>query len=429
MKMIRTVICLALYLASIQAFSGVFTQSIALVDLGSKYEEQSRHGLVALEDIKTGSVLWSRTAEDKSWFTRNQLLQLMQIRPAIAQAIIDFSCQSGHDLFTVPTACLNGEKIDERQFINHSCDPNAGYWADEQGKTHTIALRDIKKGEEITKDYGTLETEASLTYGLKCTCGAATCSGTWKYDLYRRDDEYGRRMIQYAKPELLALSNALRREFWYSPKVYLRRLDSKVPLQKRELVLNALQPIASGELIGRTIDGTMNYVLVDRTRANSKYENGQLIATTVIAPGTDIILDSDVIVYCDGIFDLFHKGHQDYLRKVRKHGTRLIVGVLGDREATDYKRKPINPDFERKAVVSEFEGVDMVVAAPMFVDEKFLEQLKIDVVCISPEYDQADDAYYAVPRAQGRVRVMTRTPGISTTELVERVQTRNVVFN
>lgn len=44
-------------------------------------------------------------------------------------------------------------------------------------------------------------------------------------------------------------------------------------------------------------------------------------------------------VYCDGIFDLFHGGHLKHLQEVASKGSKLIVGVMGDADATGYKRR------------------------------------------------------------------------------------------
>jgi hypothetical protein len=61
------------------------------------------------------------------------------------------------------------------KYMNHSCDSNAGIINDRK----LIASRDIKKGEEITVDYSTLDIE-SLTGGKKqlmmeCKCGSKNC--------------------------------------------------------------------------------------------------------------------------------------------------------------------------------------------------------------------------------------------------------------
>lgn len=52
------------------------------------------------------------------------------------------------------------------RFVNHSCMPNTrvmGY--------SDVALRNIKKGEEITSRYG----KASLPVGFICECGSHNC--------------------------------------------------------------------------------------------------------------------------------------------------------------------------------------------------------------------------------------------------------------
>lgn len=54
-------------------------------------------------------------------------------------------------------------------YINHSCNPSAGI----RGSIEIVAMRDIKKGEEITFDYSTSESEDGWT--LVCQCGEENC--------------------------------------------------------------------------------------------------------------------------------------------------------------------------------------------------------------------------------------------------------------
>lgn len=60
-------------------------------------------------------------------------------------------------------------------YVNHSCDPNAGI----KGQITLVAMRDIKKGEEITFDYGTVlyHTNDEPEYEFKCLCGNKNCRG------------------------------------------------------------------------------------------------------------------------------------------------------------------------------------------------------------------------------------------------------------
>ncbi|HYG33741.1 MAG TPA: SET domain-containing protein-lysine N-methyltransferase [Clostridia bacterium] len=54
-------------------------------------------------------------------------------------------------------------------FVNHSCDPNAGIQQDK----NLVALRGIRKGQEIRYDYSTTMEEQSFT--MPCLCGAPGC--------------------------------------------------------------------------------------------------------------------------------------------------------------------------------------------------------------------------------------------------------------
>ena len=55
------------------------------------------------------------------------------------------------------------------RFTNHSCEPNCGL----KGRlgTRLVAMRDIKKGEELTVDYDTLEYD----WKMRCHCGSPNC--------------------------------------------------------------------------------------------------------------------------------------------------------------------------------------------------------------------------------------------------------------
>jgi glycerol-3-phosphate cytidylyltransferase-like family protein len=56
------------------------------------------------------------------------------------------------------------------------------------------------------------------------------------------------------------------------------------------------------------------------------------------------------------------------------------------------------------------------------LSKEFLEKWNIHVVCCSPEYDKEGDHYYKVPRELGMIRVLPRTEGVSTSDLIKRVQ-------
>ncbi|HKZ59150.1 MAG TPA: SET domain-containing protein-lysine N-methyltransferase [Candidatus Thermoplasmatota archaeon] len=57
------------------------------------------------------------------------------------------------------------------RFVNHSCDPNARIDA----RLAIVALRTIRRGEQVCVDYSL--TEEDPEWSMRCRCGAAGCRG------------------------------------------------------------------------------------------------------------------------------------------------------------------------------------------------------------------------------------------------------------
>lgn len=60
----------------------------------------------------------------------------------------------------------------DMRFINHSCDPNT-FMRVMRNRVEFYALKNIKKGEELSCDYGETHHEGTLP----CGCGAKNCRG------------------------------------------------------------------------------------------------------------------------------------------------------------------------------------------------------------------------------------------------------------
>ena len=68
------------------------------------------------------------------------------------------------------------------------------------------------------------------------------------------------------------------------------------------------------------------------------------------------------IGYAPGVYDLFHAGHLNLLKKAKELCDYLIVGVLTDEIVEYYKgKKPIIPLKERKEILESIRCVDEVV--------------------------------------------------------------------
>ena len=85
-------------------------------------------------------------------------------------------------LFTVNRRTVIDAAVDgnDARFINHSCDPNCEA-IDEGGRIFIYALRDIRRGEELTYDYAYArdrDTTAEDEERYACRCGSPNCRGT-----------------------------------------------------------------------------------------------------------------------------------------------------------------------------------------------------------------------------------------------------------
>ena len=73
--------------------------------------------------------------------------------------------QIDEDFFIVPTS---RNELKEKGVFNHSCEPNCGF----SSSISLIAIKNIKKGEELVFDYAFNET---LAEPFECNCKSANC--------------------------------------------------------------------------------------------------------------------------------------------------------------------------------------------------------------------------------------------------------------
>ena len=90
-----------------------------------------------------------------------------------------------------------------------------------------------------------------------------------------------------------------------------------------------------------------------------------------------------------GTYDLFHLGHEYFLREAKKYGDRLVVVVARDANVERIKgRSPQQDEETRRAAVEEFEAVDEAVLGyeEWGKHMRVLEDIAPNVICLG--YDQ-----------------------------------------
>ena len=131
-------------------------------------------------------------------------------------------------------------------------------------------------------------------------------------------------------------------------------------------------------------------------------------------------------VFTDGVFDLLHANHVALLDEARAFGDRLIVGVISDRRAREYKRDPVVSEAERLAVVKSLSSVDeaFILDEPLVAEtmERLIKNYQLAAVAYAGD---CTPNFYAPAE---RVGIMHRIPyhlGTSSTGLITRILERS----
>lgn len=130
------------------------------------------------------------------------------------------------------------------------------------------------------------------------------------------------------------------------------------------------------------------------------------------------------LVFTNGVFDLLHPGHVEYLEQARRLGGHLLVAVNSDRSVRELAKgagRPIADERARARVVAGLAVVDRVVLfdapTPLAVISALRPEVLVKGGDYSPETIVGADV---VEAAGGRVVTIPLVAGYSTSALVER---------
>jgi D-beta-D-heptose 7-phosphate kinase/D-beta-D-heptose 1-phosphate adenosyltransferase len=132
-----------------------------------------------------------------------------------------------------------------------------------------------------------------------------------------------------------------------------------------------------------------------------------------------------VVVFTNGVFDLFHLGHLRLLEAARALGDALVVGVNSDESAARLKgrSRPVTPQFARAAIVAGCRAVDLVAVFDEDTPLELLRAVRPDVLVKGGEYRPQQVVGRALVEGRGgRVVTVPHVEGVSTTDLVRRIR-------
>jgi D-beta-D-heptose 7-phosphate kinase/D-beta-D-heptose 1-phosphate adenosyltransferase len=130
------------------------------------------------------------------------------------------------------------------------------------------------------------------------------------------------------------------------------------------------------------------------------------------------------LVTLNGSFDLLHAGHLHILRAAKRQGDVLLVGVNSDASVRSYKgpSRPVVPQDRRAEMLLAVRYVDYVHIFDEPVPMPFIEAARPAVHVNGAEYGLECIEAETVRRVGARLHLVDRIPGLSTTEILERME-------
>ena len=132
------------------------------------------------------------------------------------------------------------------------------------------------------------------------------------------------------------------------------------------------------------------------------------------------------IGYTTGVYDMFHIGHLNILKKAKEQCDLLIVGVSTDDVVKNYKHKaPIIPFEERIAIVSELRCVDKAIPQTTMDKMEAWKELHFEALFHGSDW-KGSDMYNRMIDEFALIGVdvvfLPHTEGVSSTLLSEVLQ-------
>jgi rfaE bifunctional protein nucleotidyltransferase chain/domain len=137
--------------------------------------------------------------------------------------------------------------------------------------------------------------------------------------------------------------------------------------------------------------------------------------------------EKKMVVFTNGVFDILHAGHVDYINKAKDKGDVLIVALNSDISVRKIKgeNRPIVPQAERGFIISNLKAVDYVTffdeETPYEVIKKIIPDILIKGADWAPENIVGKDI---VEANGGTVQTIEFVNQTSTTNIIKTVLER-----
>jgi rfaE bifunctional protein nucleotidyltransferase chain/domain len=136
---------------------------------------------------------------------------------------------------------------------------------------------------------------------------------------------------------------------------------------------------------------------------------------------------SGIIVFTNGVFDILHRGHLEYLQAARALGQLLIVGLNSDASVRRIKgpKRPLVSQDDRAFALCALRFVDHVVIFDEDTPEQLIQALTPSILVKGADYKPHEIVGGKhVIKHGGKVVTIPLRKGYSTTNFIETIVER-----
>ena len=127
------------------------------------------------------------------------------------------------------------------------------------------------------------------------------------------------------------------------------------------------------------------------------------------------------VVFTNGVFDILHSGHVDYLTKSKALGDILIVGMNSDKSVKNIKgdKRPIVDQKNRAIILASLKPVDFVVLFDEDTPAKLVDAIIPDVL--------VKGADWTLDKIEGRETVIKNGGEVKNIKFVNEQSTSKII--
>lgn len=130
------------------------------------------------------------------------------------------------------------------------------------------------------------------------------------------------------------------------------------------------------------------------------------------------------IVFTNGVFDIIHRGHVEYLSEAKSLGDVLIVGMNSDSSVKMIKgeKRPVVPEENRAYVLANLKPVDYVVIFSDDTPYSLINKVMPDILVKGADWDEDKIAGADIVKASGgEIKRIKFVENNSSTNIIDKI--------